>query len=247
MHDKFTTYNKSNAKTKVQPPGYAEFTRSFDEVRKSTINRELPKHIPKAVEDLNPLRVLNLFKLITQTDCELLGINPAEGRPEMFIWQYVPAPPVCIRPSVAQDNASTEDDITTKLAEIVHVSGLIKAALTKGQNLSTIMEQWEYMQSAIAMYVNSDVPGLQMQGLGKPIRGFCQRLKGKQGRFRGNLSGKRVDFSGRTVISPDPNLSVEQVERDRSGHYTASNSRRKCRILHHLWQIYPSLYQSVHC
>jgi len=45
----------------------------------------------------------------------------------------------------------------------------------------------------------------------KPIRGLCQRLKGKQGRFRGNLSGKRVDFSGRTVISPDPNLEVWQV------------------------------------
>ena len=38
-----------------------------------------------------------------------------------------------------------------------------------------------------------------------------QRLKGKQGRFRGNLSGKRVDFSGRTVISPDPNLGVHEV------------------------------------
>ena len=38
-----------------------------------------------------------------------------------------------------------------------------------------------------------------------------QRLKGKQGRFRGNLSGKRVDYSGRTVISPDPNLHIDQV------------------------------------
>ena len=50
--------------------------------------------------------------------------------------------------------------------------------------------------------------------LSKPkkfTRGFCQRLKGKQGRFRGNLSGKRVDFSGRTVISPDPNLRIDQV------------------------------------
>ena len=45
----------------------------------------------------------------------------------------------------------------------------------------------------------------------KPIRGFCQRLKGKQGRFRGNLSGKRVDFSGRTVIGPDPNLNIDEV------------------------------------
>lgn len=42
-------------------------------------------------------------------------------------------------------------------------------------------------------------------------RGFVQRLKGKQGRFRGNLSGKRVDFSGRTVISPDPNMRIDQV------------------------------------
>lgn len=42
-------------------------------------------------------------------------------------------------------------------------------------------------------------------------RGFVQRLKGKQGRFRGNLSGKRVNFTGRTVISPDPNLRVDQV------------------------------------
>jgi len=44
-----------------------------------------------------------------------------------------------------------------------------------------------------------------------PCRGFVQRLKGKQGRFRGNLSGKRVDFSGRTVISPDPNLAINEV------------------------------------
>lgn len=42
-------------------------------------------------------------------------------------------------------------------------------------------------------------------------RGFVQRLKGKQGRFRGNLSGKRVDFTGRTVISPDPNLRIDEV------------------------------------
>lgn len=163
------------------------------------------------MEDLNPLRVLNLFKMITPDDCELLGINPTEGRPEMFIWQYVPAPPVCIRPSVAQDSNSMEDGITTKLAEIIQMSSLIKNALMKGQPVQTIMEQWEFLQLQIAMYVNSDMPGLNQPGFGKPIQGFCQRLKGKQGRFRGNLSGKRVDFSGRTVISPDPNLGIDQV------------------------------------
>ena len=61
------------------------------------------------------------------------------------------------------------------------------------------------------MYVNSELPGVPSQPGQKPIRGFVQRLKGKQGRFRGNLSGKRVDFSGRTVISPDPNLCIDEV------------------------------------
>jgi DNA-directed RNA polymerase III subunit RPC1 len=73
------------------------------------------------------------------------------------------------------------------------------------------MERWEYMKIQLAVMVNSDVPGLQQPGFGRGIRGFCRRLKGKQGRFRGNLSGKRVDFSGRTVISPDPNLGIDEV------------------------------------
>lgn len=61
------------------------------------------------------------------------------------------------------------------------------------------------------MYINSEIPGVPpIQGQ-KPMRGFVQRLKGKQGRFRGNLSGKRVDFSARTVISPDPNLRIDEV------------------------------------
>ncbi|KAG5756272.1 hypothetical protein H9Q69_000549 [Fusarium xylarioides] len=208
-HDKFVAYNKSTVVKKVPPESKIKFDNSFNEAKRE--NPELDKHLRKAMEDLNPLRVLNLFKMISPTDCELLGLDPAEGRPEMFIWQFLPAPPVCIRPSVAQDNASNEDDITTKLADIVWVSGMIRSALQKGSPVQTIMEQWEYLQTQIAMYVNSDVPGLQQPGFGKATRGFCQRLKGKQGRFRGNLSGKRVDFSGRTVISPDPNLGIDQV------------------------------------
>ncbi|CZT45060.1 probable DNA-directed RNA polymerase III subunit RPC1 [Rhynchosporium secalis] len=208
-HDRYQAYNKSTAAKKIPPPSMVVYHKSFDEAKKN--NTELDKHLKKAMDDLNPLRVLNLFKMITPSDCELLGLNPAEGRPEMFIWQFVPAPPICIRPSVAQENASNEDDLTTKLAEIVHVSSMIRAALQRGQPIQTIVEQWDFLQTQIALYVNSDVPGLQDKGNGKAIRGFCQRLKGKQGRFRGNLSGKRVDFSARTVISPDPNLSIEQV------------------------------------
>ncbi|KAK3332400.1 hypothetical protein B0T19DRAFT_415537 [Cercophora scortea] len=209
VHDKFSSYTKSTAQKKIAPESKVEFDASFSQAK--AYLPDLEKHTRKAMDDLNPLKVLSLFKAITPTDCELLGLNPAEGRPEMFLWQYVPAPPICIRPSVAQDNASTEDDITSKLSEIILYAGYLRESLQKGTSLPMIMEQWEFLQLQVGMYVNADVPGLNQPGFGKPIRGFCQRLKGKQGRFRGNLSGKRVDFSGRTVISPDPNLGIDQV------------------------------------
>ena len=211
VHDKFFAYNKSISAKKVPPESKVKFDASFAEARAR--NPELEKHLRKAIGDLNPLKVLNLFQSIPDSDCELLGLDPAEGRPEMFIWQYLPAPPVCIRPSISQEdsNGSTEDDLTAKLADIVWVSGMIRLALRDGSPIQTIMEQWEFLQTQIAMYINSDMPGLQQSGVGRSIGGFCQRLKGKQGRFRGNLSGKRVDFSGRTVISPDPNLGIDEV------------------------------------
>lgn len=55
-----------------------------------------------------------------------------------------------------------------------------------------------------------------MQKSGKPLKSIKARLKGKEGRIRGNLMGKRVDFSARTVITPDPNLRIDQVGVPRS-------------------------------
>ena len=174
---------------------------------------EVKQHLQRAQDDLNPLRVLELFKRISDEDCELLGLRPEHGRPEEYLWQYICVPPVCIRPAVAQDANTNEDDITIKIAEIVFANGLLKVSISKGAAVSQLMEQWEFLQTTVAVYINSELPGLAsaLPGGGKPIRGFCQRLKGKQGRFRGNLSGKRVDFSGRTVISPDPNLKIDEV------------------------------------
>lgn len=182
-------------------------------------NPELEKYLKRVMEDLNPLKVLNLFKQILSSDCLLLGMDPERGRPEMYIWRFLPVPPVCIRPSVMMDAQSNEDDLTVKITEIVWTLSMIKAGIEKGIGINQLLEQWDYLQLAVAMYINADsvnpasLPSLS-SGSGakaKPIRGFCQRLKGKQGRFRGNLLGKRVDFSGRTVISPDPNLRIDEV------------------------------------
>jgi DNA-directed RNA polymerase III subunit RPC1 len=106
---------------------------------------------------------------------------------------------------------SNEDDLTVKLQEILDINVALELALTKGPHTRTIMEEWDFLQVQVAQYFNGETPGIQRPIGSKPMRGLCQRLKGKQGRFRGNLSGKRVDFSARTVISPDPNLRVNEV------------------------------------
>lgn len=165
------------------------------------------------MEDLLPTRVLEIFLKIPDDDCEIMWIDPLIGRPENLILQNLLVPPVPIRPSVAMDvgGGSNEDDLTVKLQEIIDVNVALEVALTKGPQTRTIYETWDFLQVQVAQYINGEMPGLQRPMGTKPMRGLCQRLKGKQGRFRGNLSGKRVDFSARTVISPDPNLGVDQV------------------------------------
>jgi len=127
--------------------------------------------------------------------------------------EHILVPPVPIRPSVAMDvgGGSNEDDLTVKLLEIINVNLALELNMTRNPQTKTIMEGWDVLQSQVAQYINGDMPGLKKEIGHKPIRGLCQRLKGKQGRFRGNLSGKRVDFSARTVIGPDPNLRIDQV------------------------------------
>jgi DNA-directed RNA polymerase III subunit RPC1 len=188
-----------------------EYIHSFDEVIEQY--PDLKTIINKSQEDLNPLRVLELFQNITDEDCELLGFNPEYTRPEDFLLTQIPVPPAVIRPSVAMESGagSNEDDITVKLSEIVAHNAIIRDKIRNGARIDDIMTHWDLLHVACATYINSEYSGLSRIYGVKPSRGLCQRLKGKGGRFRGNLSGKRVDFSARTVISPDPNLGIDEV------------------------------------
>ena len=200
IHDQF---HKSEAAAE-------EYRREFDKA--AAANEALKANLKSVMDDLNPLRVQGLFKAIPDEDCELLDLA---GRPEDLLVTAIPVPPVCIRPSVEMDAGagSNEDDLTVKLMQIVEVNNILRQGLERGLPISNIAENWDFLQVQCAVYINSDLPGVtsMYQVPGKPTRGFVQRLKGKQGRFRGNLSGKRVDFSGRTVISPNPTLGVQEV------------------------------------
>ncbi|XP_026378865.1 DNA-directed RNA polymerase III subunit 1-like [Papaver somniferum] len=163
------------------------------------------------IQILNPVRVLGLFKRILDQDCELLYLSV---RPEKLIITDILVPPIAVRPSSFVDGGrSNEDDITSKLNTIIQTNASLRQDLDGKKSTSQCLGDWELLQVEVAQYINSEVRGvpLSMMQPSKPLRGFVQRLKGKQGRFRGNLCGKRVEYTARTVISPDPNLKITEV------------------------------------
>ncbi|KAM6105196.1 LOW QUALITY PROTEIN: DNA-directed RNA polymerase III subunit RPC1 [Pterocles gutturalis] len=205
IHEKYKT-NK-----KVVDPVVSTFLQSFETAIEH--NKEVEPLLGRAQENLNPLVVLNLFKRISAEDIPLLLMNPEAGKPSDLILTRLLVPPLCIRPSVVSDlkSGTNEDDLTMKLTEIIFLNDVIKKHRISGET-QMIMEDWDFLQLQCALYINSELSGIPLNMAPKKwTRGFVQRLKGKQGRFRGNLSGKRVDFSGRTVISPDPNLRIDEV------------------------------------
>ena len=167
----------------------------------------------KESTEITPIDAMSLLSRISPVDEEILGMGSNGCRSERLIMTHIQVPPVCIRPSVqVSQGVSNEDDLTIKLQELLNLNLLIKATLDEGKPLNKVISEWDYMQAIAAQYINSEASGLPASlSTGKPIRALAQRLKGKHGRFRGNLSGKRVDFSARTVISPDPNIEIFQV------------------------------------
>lgn len=185
--------------------------------RASEDNYELTKMIGPSslIEDLNPLTVIEIFKKIPKSDIPLLGMTSEDANPTSLIVTRLFVPPCCIRPTVQSDvkAGTTEDDLTIKTNDILNINAAIMKHITEeGAKVDLIQTDWEYLQLQVAIYFNSEISGIPRDMIpNRTTRGIVQRLKGKQGRFRGNLSGKRVDFSGRTVISPDPNLMIHEV------------------------------------
>ena len=158
--------------------------------------------------------IYSLFSHISPEDIIFLGMDGENSSPIDLLISYIPVPPLPIRPTVTMNlDGTNEDDLTIKLREMIHVNKYIKSYIEEGNgNTYKLMDDLNLIQSTHAYYINSNTKGINKNIVGtKQIRSLCTRLRGKTGRFRGNLSGKRVDFTGRTVISPDPNLRIDQL------------------------------------
>jgi DNA-directed RNA polymerase subunit A' len=168
-------------------------------------------------EDMNklmPSDIRDWFEEIPDEDIEVLGIDPERSRPEWMILTVLPVPPVTARPSITLDNGQrSEDDLTHKLVDIIRINQRFMENREAGAPQLIIEDLWELLQYHVTTFMDNEISGTPpaRHRSGRPLKTLSQRLKGKEGRFRGSLSGKRVNFSARTVISPDPTLSLNEV------------------------------------
>src|SRR5438132_1135513 len=163
---------------------------------------------------LTPSTIRERLERIADDDLILLGLDPKAARPEWAVLQVMPVPPVSVRPSITLESGiRSEDDLTHKLVDIIRINQKLREALESGVPINIIQELHELLQYHVTTYFDNEVSGLPpaRHRSGRALKTLVQSLKGKEGRFRGNLSGKRVDFSARTVVSPDPNLDINEV------------------------------------
>jgi DNA-directed RNA polymerase subunit A' len=163
---------------------------------------------------LTPIDIRDRLENIIDDDYRLLGIDPEAARLEWSILTVLPVPPVTVRPSITlESGVRSEDDLSHKLIDIIRINQRLRENLDAGAPQLIVEDLWELLQYHCTTYFDNGVSGIPpaRHRSGRALRTLAQRLKGKEGRFRSNLSGKRVDFSARTVISPDPNLSMNEV------------------------------------
>ena len=170
---------------------------------------------------ITPQMALNVFRHISTDDIKRMGLSNDYARPEWMIITVLPVPPPPVRPSIAVDGGNGmrgEDDLTYKLGDIIRANGNVRRCETEGSPAHVVSEFEQLLQFHVATYMDNDIAGQPqaLQKSGRPVKSIRARLKGKEGRLRGNLMGKRVDFSARTVITGDPNLSLDEVGVPRS-------------------------------
>ena len=170
---------------------------------------------------LSPQMALNIFRHVSTDDIRRMGLSNDYARPEWMIITVLPVPPPPVRPSIAVDGGNGmrgEDDLTYKLGDIIRANGNVRRCETEGSPAHVVNEFEQLLQFHVATYMDNDIAGQPqaLQKSGRPVKSIRARLKGKEGRLRGNLMGKRVDFSARTVITGDPNLSLDEVGVPRS-------------------------------
>ena len=199
---------------KLKKEGLATLIAEWNEKEEDIKNYTFEKEDNKMTMKLIPEMVLKIFKKISDEDVNFMGFSPIWSRPEWMVCQVMAVPPPQVRPSVKHDSQQrSEDDLTHIIINIIKANNTLQEKISQNANSNVIDDWTTVLQYYVATLVDNKIPGVAAvaQRSGRPLKAIKDRLNGKGGRVRGNLMGKRVDFSARSVITPDPNLSISEL------------------------------------
>jgi len=163
---------------------------------------------------ITPEMVLKIFKRISDEDVSFMGFSPIYSRPDWMVCQTMLVPPPAVRPSVKHDaQQRSEDDLSHILVNIIKTNKTLQDKIQNNAPANVIDDWTTVLQYYVATQVDNKIPGVASvaQRSGRPFKSIKDRLNGKGGRMRGNLMAKRVDYSARSVITADPNISIREL------------------------------------
>ena len=158
--------------------------------------------------------VRSILEKISDEDASYMGFSNTWCRPEWMICSVLPVPPPSMRPSVKQDNSQRmDDDLSHKLSDIIKCNNSLLQKINSDTKHEIIEDLTKVLQYHVATFVDNEISSISpaVHRSGRPLKSLRQRLKGKDGRIRNNLMGKRVDYSARSVITPDPNIELDEL------------------------------------
>lgn len=198
---------------------YAKWKKKDEEKTEEIEGETMSDEESKGVR-ITPEIALKILQRMNDDDIHFMGYSPVFSRPESMICQVMAVPPPAVRPSVKHDaQQRSEDDLTHILIMIIKANRTLQEKMNLAEETGQpvdpkLIDDWTMvLQYYVASMVNNKLPGVAAvtQRSGRSLKSIIDRLNGKHGRVRGNLMGKRVDFSARSVITPDANLSIRQI------------------------------------
>ncbi len=197
---------KANSKTNKKCP--------YCKTKQEIVKLEKPTTFMEDARRISPIEIRARLEKVPDEDCFLLGLRPEFARPEWTVLTLVSIPSVTMRPSITLESGErAEDDLTHKLTDIVRINQRLFENINAGAPEIIVEDLWDLLQYHITTFFDnsvSQIPPARHRS-GQPLKTLTERIKSKEGRFRHNLAGKRVNFAARTVISADPKIKFNEV------------------------------------
>ena len=200
-HEAEEKYGKGSFKAQM---GAEALEKLLAEIDVEELSKKIKKELAKASEQ----KKVKLIKRLDTVESFRLSGN----KPQWMIMNVVPVIPPELRPMVQLDGGRfATSDLNDLYRRVINRNNRLKRLLELGAPEIIVRNEKRMLQESVDALIDNSRRGRPVTGAGnRPLKSLSDMLKGKQGRFRQNLLGKRVDYSGRSVIVVGPELKIYQ-------------------------------------